>query len=359
MSDMESGTQVRQQATTSTIADDSVAKVDESADKTALATTSTIAGDSVAEAQDCVDEAEDSLAVEGDFVILWGSYTQISGVMLKHGAIFNNRYGNFHHDDLIGQRFGSKVNPKNGGGWLALLRSTPELITQSLMHRTQIIYHADISLLMMLLDCRPGKVFVEAGTGSGSVSTSLARGLRPGGRLHTFEFHADRQRLAAEDFKRYGLDDTIISAHGDVCANGFGDSLDGCIDGIFLDLPMPWLAIPHVSRGLKSQGKICTFSPCIEQIDKTAAELRRFRFRDIRMFETLAVNWAVKTEGPPKRRKVSKEATKDTTANKSTENISAFEGDKATTPAWLSYQMPMRGHTGYLMVASKAPPPAN
>ncbi|CAE7257681.1 Trmt61a, partial [Symbiodinium microadriaticum] len=118
---------------------------------------------------------------EGDFVILWGSYTQVFGVVLKHGDITNNRFGNFHHDEIIGRPFGSKVRARKGGLWLALLRPTPEFITQSLTHRTQIVYHADISMLRCLLDARPGRVICEAGTGSGSVSSSLARALRPGG----------------------------------------------------------------------------------------------------------------------------------------------------------------------------------
>eukprot|EP00971_Amphidinium_carterae_P145812 2889886-Amphidinium_carterae.1 len=48
------------------------------------------------------------------------------------------------------------------------------------------------------------EVIVEAGTGSGSVSASFARAVRPGGHLHTFEFHEDRQLQAVEDFKRLG-----------------------------------------------------------------------------------------------------------------------------------------------------------
>lgn len=288
-----------------------------------------------------------AVASAGDFVVLWSGYTQMSGVLLQPGSTTTNKFGTFHHDDLIGRCYGSKVFPRKGFGWTAMLHPSPEMITQSLVHRTQIIYHADIALLLTLLDARPGKVFVEAGTGSGSVSVSLARALQPGGRLHTFEFHADRQRQAAEDFCRYGLEEVISSAHGDVCRNGFGEALDGAVDGVFLDLPMPWLAIGHVSRCLAEEGKVCTFSPCIEQIDKTAAELRRQRYLDIRMFETLAVNWGVKAETSSKRRRVSPA---------SVELESEVGGTSAAAPnSWLSYQMPMRGHTGYLMVATKAP----
>ena len=90
-----------------------------------------------------------------------------------------------------------------GGLWLALLRPSPEFITQSLTHRTQIVYHADISLLRALLDARPGRIICEAGTGSGSVSASLSRALRPNGKLYTFEFHEERQKQAMADFSSW------------------------------------------------------------------------------------------------------------------------------------------------------------
>jgi len=86
---------------------------------------------------------------------------------------------------------------------LALLRPSPEFITQSLTHRTQIVYHADISLLRALLDARPGRIICEAGTGSGSVSASLSRALRPNGKLYTFEFHEERQKQAMADFSSW------------------------------------------------------------------------------------------------------------------------------------------------------------
>ena len=60
------------------------------------------------------DVSTSDTAREGDFVILWGSYTQIFGIVLKHGEIANNRFGNFHHDEIIGRHFGSRVRSRRG-----------------------------------------------------------------------------------------------------------------------------------------------------------------------------------------------------------------------------------------------------
>ena len=46
---------------------------------------------------------------------------------------------------------------------------------------------------------------LETGTGSGSLTHSLARAVAPTGRVFTFEFHAGRAAKAREEFERHGL----------------------------------------------------------------------------------------------------------------------------------------------------------
>ena len=79
---------------------------------------------------------------------------------------------------------------------------------------------ADISLILLELDIKPGSIVIEAGkflflnktsltesidcllgTGSGSLSHSIIRSLRPNGHLYTFEFHELRSKLARNEFE--------------------------------------------------------------------------------------------------------------------------------------------------------------
>jgi hypothetical protein len=98
--------------------------------------------------------------------------------------------------DWIGLPFGSKVFSKSGPGghkgWVYLLAPTTDLWSLVLRHRTQILYIADISMVCMYLDLRPGCTVLESGTGSGSLTHSLIRAVAPTGHVHTFEFHPER-----------------------------------------------------------------------------------------------------------------------------------------------------------------------
>jgi tRNA (adenine57-N1/adenine58-N1)-methyltransferase len=90
-----------------------------------------------------------------------------------------------------------------------------------LARKTQILFSMDISAIILKLNILPGDIVVEAGTGSGSLSCSIATAIRAEGHLYTFEFNEERARLTKEQFKELGFDN-ITSTHRDVVANGFG-----------------------------------------------------------------------------------------------------------------------------------------
>lgn len=248
---------------------------------------------------------------EGDTVIVYMSFNNLRPIVVKRGDMFHSRFGSIKHADLVGKQYGIQVQT-NSGGRVHVLRPTPELWTLCLPHRTQIIYTPDISMLTLQLEIKPGSVVVESGTGSASLSHAFIRTIFPTGHLHTFEFHAGRADTARKEFESHGLSQNVTVYNRDACGEGFG--LEDVADAVFLDLPSPWKAIASAKKALKKEGsllkwycyqfilfifkggRICSFSPCIEQVQKVAIELTQQGFVDIETVENLRRVLSVKKQ---------------------------------------------------------------
>ena len=213
-------------------------------------------------------------------------------LFVKSGEILNNKHGMFHHDDLIGQIYGSKVVARTSQaegrrqpGWMHVLQPTAELWSSCVQQRTQIVQPSDQAIIIAQLWLRGGSIVLESGTGSGIFTTALARVVAPAGHVYTFEFNEHRAKVAKEEFLVNGLDHAINVEHRDVCADGFPTELDGKADALFLDVPNPWLAIGHAKRALRRGGRLCTYSPCIEQVQRNCVALEKEKFHSITTIE--------------------------------------------------------------------------
>ncbi|KAL8821923.1 MAG: hypothetical protein Q9191_007217, partial [Dirinaria sp. TL-2023a] len=160
------------------------------------------------------------------------------------------------------------------------------------------------------------------------------------GKVYSYEFHQSRWEKLKAEISEHGLDGIVEINQRDVCQDGFmlGDNNNGDVsptaNAIFLDLPAPWLALKHLTRRVRrkppegaSQAPttdplnaqtsttttepispsahlsnealppttsplnprtaihICTFSPCIEQVQRTVSVLRQHGWVSISMVE--------------------------------------------------------------------------
>ena len=294
---------------------------------------------------------------EGDTVILYLTINQVYSVraeaktISKKGVevdnVFQTPYGALKCTELIGKSYGSKISLSKGWGYV--MQPTPELWTLTLPHRTQIIYTPDISMILLQLEIKPGSIVVESGTGSGSLSHALIRSVKPTGHLYTFDFHENRVKLADIEFSQHGLSDYVTVAQRDVCDCGFGAELQNRADSVFLDLPHPWQAIPHTLDVIKeSGGRICSFSPCIEQVQKSCGVLSKLGFQEIQTMEVLQTSYAVQTKRLPVLDLDFLQSEKDGSESKGKER-EVVKCLTAVPPA------SMPGHTGYLTFATLPP----
>ncbi|XP_053203424.1 tRNA (adenine(58)-N(1))-methyltransferase catalytic subunit TRMT61A-like [Panonychus citri] len=239
-----------------------------------------------------MDKSGSRCIAAGDHLFIFIHAKQMYPLKVVIGETFQTKFGPIKHSDLIGLRYGTKLTLSKG--WVYVLQFTPELWTLNLPHRTQILYSTDISMITCYLNLKPGSVVIESGTGSGSLSHAIMRTIAPNGYLYTFDFHLARADEARKEFHDHGLSKLVTVENRDVCSNGFGHQ--GIADALFLDLPRPWDAIPFAHEAMKSNGsRICCFSPCIEQVQKTIQALESFCFVDIETIELVLRPYEVKT----------------------------------------------------------------
>ena len=267
--------------------------------------------------------------------------------------------------DWIGKQFGVKAPSKTGNKWIYLLAPTPELWTLVLRHRTQILYLADISLICLYLELRPGCIVVESGTGSGSLTTSLARAVGPHGKVYTFEFHSQRATLAREEFEKNGLSSIIKVEQRNAEQDGFPAELDGRVDAVFLDLPEPWKAVPWAAKSLRPDGVLCGFSPCAEQVQETCRALNDSGFWDFHTYEILLRDFEVTRQDHPlidqagleemlKQQRDVNLGMKDESKKRRHDESSMSDCNKISRGQVIARPVAQgRGHTGYLTFARK------
>ena len=285
---------------------------------------------------------------EGDVVIVRRDNI-LESLTIVRNAEYQLTAGLYRHNDMIGKPWGCKMYSHNRKQIITLLAPTPELWTLSLPHRTQILYAPDIAMVTLLLELRQGSVVVECGTGSGSLTHALARAVGNKGHVHTHEFHEMRYKVAVEEFQSHGLNN-VSCYHRNVCLDGF--NVADVADAVFLDLPSPWDAVGHAVKAMRHEGgRFCSFSPCIEQIQKTCVELAKHGFDEIQTFECLERQYQLSRKrvhqpyiGNERHKKFRLEQQQDTN-NDAWQQVFIKSGAKKVAI----------GHTGYLIFASLPP----
>lgn len=225
------------------------------------------------------------LIAEGDTVIVYVNQENQYAIVVKRGVTLHMKYGALRHEFLIGKRYGTPISAT--AGYVQILRANPHLWTRTLQKKTQILYTPDIATILLLLDAKPGARICETGTGSGSLTHALATAVAPTGHVYSHDIDGQRVSTVREHIKTHGLSNNTTLVVRDACKDGFEAAQ---CDSIFLDLPCPWLAIDHCKTVLQSRsrsGRVVSFSPCIEQVQRVAIELERLGFVEIETIELL------------------------------------------------------------------------
>ena len=219
---------------------------------------------------------------EGNYVLLYLGRRKTYLVKAEKGKTFHTHRGFIKFDDLIGKEYGSTVSSNLRTEFTVLKPLLRDYIMKS-VRKTQIIYPKDIALIVMFSGIGPGSRIVEAGTGTGALTTALAHYVKPDGRVYSYEMREEFIKNAEKNLKRADLKDFVELKNKDVTV-GIDES---DVDAVILDLAIPWVVVPHAYTALRPCGTVVSFSPTIDQVVKTVEALKENNFVDIETSECL------------------------------------------------------------------------
>lgn len=203
-------------------------------------------------------------------------------VKIEKGKEFHTHQGFVDLEQAIGREYGSRIQSHAGTEFL-LLDPLPSDYAHKFYHRTQVLFPKDIAMIILFGGIGPGCRVIEAGTGSGSLTASLAYQVRPEGRVYTYDIQEKNTETARENLEKVKLDQYVDFKVRDA-KKGFDETQ---IDVVVIDLADPWEIIPLTTKALRGGGRLCIFVPNWNQVERAVTSLKTQDFGKIEIFECL------------------------------------------------------------------------
>jgi tRNA (adenine57-N1/adenine58-N1)-methyltransferase catalytic subunit len=229
----------------------------------------------------------------GDQVQLTDPKGRMHQIVLQPGGTFHTHRGSLRHDDLIGAPEGSVVTATSGTAYVAL-RPLLADYTLAMKRGATIVYPKDAAQIVAYADIFPGARVLEAGAGSGALSSWLLRAIGPEGQLVSFEERADFAEIARANVSRFfgGVPPQWRLLAGRLDAEAAGEP--GSFDRVILDMAAPWECVPDAASALIGGGLICCYVATTTQLARVVEELRGHGgFFEPAAWETLVRGWHV------------------------------------------------------------------
>jgi tRNA (adenine57-N1/adenine58-N1)-methyltransferase len=220
------------------------------------------------------------LTKPGDLVMLVSRDQKRYFIRLEPEKALQTHRGVINHDDLIDIPWGSEIQSHLGINHYLIEPSLRDLLLH-IRRRSQIVFPKDIGYILLRLSAGPGQTIIEAGTGSGALTTALAWVVGQEGKVISYDRREDLQTLARQNLQRVGLEDRVEFRLRDI-AEGFDEK---GVEAIFLDLPSPHVVLPQVRDALSNSGRFGAILPTTNQVSALIESLKRHDFNLIDVCE--------------------------------------------------------------------------
>lgn len=232
----------------------------------------------------------------GDMVQLTGPKGRLNTFQLVEGGRFGSHLGDLLHDEILGLPDGSVVKNQNGVEYLALKPLLSDYVI-SMPRGAAIVYPKDAAQILVEGDIYPGAKVLEAGVGTGALTSYLLRAIGSEGELTSVERRAEFAEIARanitnqrpRNFDRWRL---LI---GDLQDQLPGLASEGeTFDRVVLDMLAPWECVEAVASALRPGGLLVCYVATVTQLSRTVEEIRaRDDFATPESWESMVRSWHV------------------------------------------------------------------
>ena len=228
------------------------------------------------------EQAAGNQARAGDLAALVGSGYKNFLLLLEPGHALHTHRGIIEHNNLIGIPYGSEVFSHTGAPYYLLKPTLADLLLK-IKRNTQIMYPKDIGFVLVKMGIGPCKQVLEAGTGSGGLTTALAYAVGKQGRVYSYDNRAEMQNLAQKNLMQFGMEEQVTFKLRDI-SEGFDEQ---GLDAVFLDVQTPDEYIPQVRAALRPGSPFGSLLPTTNQVSRLVRALEANDFAFIEVCEIL------------------------------------------------------------------------
>lgn len=227
----------------------------------------------------------------GDWVRLTDAKGRKHNVHLEVGKEFSTKKGQIRHDDLIGRPEGVLVESSMGGQYQAFRPLLHEYVV-SMPRGAAIIYPKDAAQIVAMADVFPGARVVEAGAGSGSLTTYLLRAVGPSGTLSSYEIREEFAETARGNVEQ------LFGGGHPAWTLRVGDVREAIVetelDRLILDMVDPWTCVDLAAERLIAGGIVCAYMATTTQLSCFVETVRAHGgFTEPQSWETMMRGWHV------------------------------------------------------------------
>jgi tRNA (adenine57-N1/adenine58-N1)-methyltransferase len=214
---------------------------------------------------------------------------------LVSGGRFGSHKGDLLHDDIIGKPQGSVIANQSGIEYLALKPLLTDYVL-SMPRGAAIVYPKDAAQIVVEGDIFPGAVVIEAGVGSGALSSYLLRAIGSDGRLVSFEKREEFAQIAQGNVANLlGVKPENWEVVLGELQQKLPDSLPAAsADRAVLDMLAPWDCVDAVAQALKPGGLVIVYVATVTQLSRTMEAIRDHGgFTDPSAWESMVRSWHI------------------------------------------------------------------